>query len=770
MNFLSRGAVAAMALAWIASVAFAAPVAKTAKPPAPKRAKVRPDTAAANALRRAVDSLVRQDSLRRTDSVRVADSTRRVADSLHLADSLARAARTWYVVRPNRDAKDSAAAALFHRRLCIALRRTGKVFVAGDADSAGSSWEASWDAARAAGAGKVLLPSLRIAGGRATIDAWISSSSEAGRFDSVRVQADAKAHPARWAQVLADRLLPSAADSACRADSTLQAGLRWSAAASSGSPDTAALRMLVRRLGDGIRQSGRATWVDPPPPGDSLPADSVLRAAGVSRLVRLKLVRGLDSAWVLDLRSTNLSGDTLFDSLRVVDPGLSRLVARAVPELFPAPPSCGSRCARATTRSVWAVSLATDPALGAFAAPLARQIHAAFRARTDRQFLSLPDSLSGARLDSTARARGVSRLVRARLSGSDSAWVLSVAVRHPGAGALDSGVLRRGGPPGRVHPWLARHLAGWGATGPECDDSCRLDSLREAARRWAVVAVPSADSAPDSTAALLAGAFPRRSRVEILQTLPGCAQPACLDSLAAARGIDKLAWAVRGIADDSTRTLRVRVADVVSDVWTDSVIAVGRDADPAVLARSAPGIWAALLPSRRCDSCVSRDTLEDALVVEPPRWEGAGDERRWIFRDSALRALAGIRTYQVVDPRGLAGNPRAVLDSAQRADLACRTGAVHRLRTEVRLEKAGWRVAAFLEEVATGKVVASVDYQDRSMRPDRPPELAAWAVRRLLGLETRAKAPDAVREREFRKALKLGIPAAVGILLVVLNW
>lgn len=763
MNTLPRCAVAAMMVAGLASIGFAQPKAKAKKNRAPA------PNVAAQMLQRAVDSLAQVREARRLDSVRVADSTLRVSDSLRRVDSLARAAKTWYVVRANHDAKDSAVAGLFHQRLGIALRRTGKVFVAGDTDTASLSWEASWQAAREAGASKVLLPSLRIENGRATVGAWIASSSEGGRFDSLRVQVPSDLPAARWTKALVDRLFPSASDSMCRADSTLQADRRWALAPTSSSPDTTALRMLARRLGDGIRRSGRATWIEPDP-ADSLPLDTLLRSFGVSRLVHLKLERGFDSAWVLHLRTSNLAADTLFDSLVVVDPSLTRLVERAVPELFPAPPSCGALCGRPSTRSVWSVSVSGDPSQKPLAAALARELRTAFRARTDRQFLSFPDSLPSWRFDSLARARGVTHQVRAHLAGGDSTWVLSVAVFDARNQTTDTATWRRGGPARRVFPWMARHVAGRGATRLDCDNFCRLDSLRDLALRWAVVAPPATDSSVDSTAARLAKGFPRTSPIEVLPALPGCHGPTCLDSLAASRGLDRLVWAVRWRTADSAWALQVKATDVVSDLATDSVTLVGSLADPDSTHRAAGRVWAALLPSRLCDSCIDRDTLEDALIVEAPRWDSATDSQRTVFRDAVVRTFATSNAYQLVqDPRS-APTRRSDLDSATRFALLCRSGAVYRMRSEMRRSAVGWRVIASIENIASGEVVASVDHQDKSKRADRPPQLAAWAARRLLGLEASPKPPAAPGDLEVRKMLKLGIPAAVGILSVLLHW
>lgn len=763
MHFLPRLAVAAMLVAGIASVSFA-------KTPAKKSKTAKIDSTML-AIVRTADSLRRADSLHRVDSLAQADSTRRRIDSLRRVDSLARAERTWYVVRPNREAPDSAVAALLHERLRIALRRTGKVFVAGDADSATpSSWEAAWQAARDAGAGKVLMTALHRAKGRATVDAWVSPSSEVGRFDSLRIEENANLPPALWATDLVARLFPSAADSTCRADSSAQAGLRWALSPASTGSDTAELRRLARRLADGFRHSGRATWIDPPPAGDSTPVDSFLRASGVSRLLRLRLARDLDSAWVLDLRVANLAGDTAFDSLKVVDASLTGLVARAVPELLPAPRSCPDLCARPSTRAVWGVAVAADPSRKAPRDSVAKAIRAAFRLRADRQFLSLPDTLSGPRLDSIARARGVGRLVQAKLSGSDSSWLLAVKIRDVRTGKVDSGVLRRGGPARRVLPWMARHLAAWGAVAVDCDDACRLDSLREDARRWAVVGPVPTDTAPDSTARILAAAFPRPSRVQVLPGLAGCLQPACLDSLAAAQGIDRLVWIVRWRPTDTTWALQLRATDVVTDLGTDSVTLVGVAASPDSAARAARSVWKAFLHPRRCDSCLSRDTLEDALVLETPRFDGASDTVRAALREAMAKEVVHHGWYQLVEDRRPAHGRRSDLDSAGRRELVCTSGAAYRIWSQVKLEETGWRVVASLEEVATGKVLDTVNYLDKSKRPDRPAELVAWATRRLLKSDANAKAPDPKHDLKVARILKLGIPAAVGILSVVLHW
>lgn len=715
-----------------------------------------------------VDSLARLDSLRRMEASRSSDSLRRVNDSLRRVDSLDRAQKTWFVARPSLSSQDTVLAASFHQRLIVALRRTGRFFVVAEADTGTSSWESSWQTARASGAGKVLLPSVRSAAGRVVVDAWVYETTNAGRFDSARIEAISSTQPAVLAHDLVSRLVPMAADSVCRFDSSLQASIPWAfdPIAHLDPADSTTMRMVKAELRDKIWRSGRASWMELARQATPQKADSAARASGVARLLRPRLFRDADSTWVLGLRLTSVGRDTLVDSVLATSREPSRLASRALADLLRAPASCQQGCGSASARAVWSLVLSSDSALDKAAKSLSPTLKSGFRARRDRQFLSLPDSLDARRLDSVAAAEGVSHLAVARLSGGDSLWVLTTAIRNLQTRATDTFVLRRGGPIRRVFPWFSRHLSAWGATAVSCADPCRRDSLRRESWRWGVVETAPSDSAPDSTARILVRAFAStRGGAEVVSA-GACTAPECLDSLAQARRFDKLLWTIRWRPTDSTWAFRVRVSDVISDRMTDSVTLQGLDARPTSMARVAPGIWSRLRPPRDCDTCLARDTLEDALLVGPPSWVAVTDSQRQVFRAAMLQVFTKDRSYQVID----SAPPDEATDSAARFALMCKTGAVYRLRSQVRLEAAGWHVSASIEEIATGKVVASTDYQDKSKRPERPTELASWAAGKLLGTETGANAPEARRDLEIRKMLKLGIPAAVGILVVLLSW
>ena len=746
---------------------------------------------------RVLDSLLHLDSLRRLhplrgrdsiagariDSARRADSTKAAAaESTRRADSTALANRTWFVARPRDFSQSSAFSLRLQQRLGFELRRTGRVRLGSTIDT-NSSFEGTWKAARASGASKMVYAAV-YGGPKDSRNAmvWIFDLADGHKLDSAH--GESRGMDERGADDLARAvvgiLLPSPEDSACRADSLALARRTWGVAEPRNwTSDSAASIRIRDSLIAGIRASKRASWgalVVPDSCKKRRCTDSAAASTGIDRVVHSTLARLPDSTWVLSLWVSRSSDDSLTDSLRVADTDPARLAERATRELLPWPASC-PRCAPVDSRTVWSFAVVSDTASRVAAKALAGSLRTAFRDRTDRQYLSLPDPFAKDTnaVDSAARALGVRKLVVASVSGNDSMRVLRARIRDLRTGARDTLVLRRGGPANRILPWFARHLAAFGSEAePACGNVCREDSLRDANASWAVLPTAGTDTAVNGIVAdRLAEAFLARKSGKLIalpDKLP-CADPTCLDSIAGTHSVQRLVWPRVERKKDSLWTLSARVSDVADDEWRDSILVRDTGALEA-LPRLSSRFWEAISPKRGpCDSCVSRDTLEAALAIALPAWSGPGDSLKPAFRDSLARVLSRNGAYQVLDGRrvdSLSGN----LDSAALSRLGCRLGAAFLLRSSAALEKDGWRVKASIVDLSSGKTVAAVETLDKETWPGRPGELAPWVARRLLGTDSTLVPPKSVHSSgvHWGRILLLVVPLAIGAGSVVYHW
>ncbi len=741
-------------------------VASKPLPPGPK-----PDSLVGlrDSSRRVIDSLqLSIDTLQR-----IGDSLQVVADSLRRADSTQAAQRAWYLAIPQPPFLSTRFLAPFQERLAVEIRRSGRVQIRGKIEP-GMSWDSIWAGAKASGAGKILFVSMGVdslgrVGSTASLfdltNGQPIDSAQGNSPDTTIAQAKALAHH------LASWLLPSPQDSACRVDSLDQAASLWSISlAPSDIKDTLAARLVRDSV---MAFMGRSPWVSPksqavPEGCTSLGCeDSLGRVLGATLVLRAHLARQPDSAWTLSARLVRLADSQTVDSLLVTDTAVGLLASRLVPPLLRPPPTCGESCLPVVSREVWTEYVASDSSFRKASSLLESLVGKAFRNRKDRQYLSLPKSVTPIRFDSVSRSVGATRRMAARLSGSDSLWVLAVSVQNFVEHRTDTLTLKRGGPSSRVFPWFARHLAALEGRDQLCQSVCRTDSLRRAATTWAVV--PGPDSTAKAMASALAKAFLVHGpgRMETLpdslasNNLPG------LDSLCASRGIQKTVWPTFTRGSDSSWAWKANIADMESDVVADSVSIRDSGISPAAFARLSKRFWQTANPVVICDSCRDTDTLEAALVLPlPARWNGGPDSLRQGFRDSLARILSKEGLYQILDTGTFTG---LVGDSSSYPHLRCKTGAAFVLQNEVVLEKEGWHVRASLVEITSGRVVASLDYQDKSRRADRPAELAGWVARRLLGTETRTVAPPHPWNLPWMKIAKLGIPATIGILSVLLH-
>ena len=733
------------------------------------------DTAGLRRLQRVLDSLQRFantnqgaiDSARRaSDSVqRRTDSLRHVADSVRRIDSTTAALRTWYVSIPMGLNISRPYATYLRERLVVELRRTGRVRALTGIDT-GSWSEGIWPAARASGAGRILATTLGTdsTGGIACM-VRLYDLAQGLVIDSARLDATSSStsHSRTLARKLVASLSPSPKDSACRADSLRQARTVWAISVTpSEMRDTLGARAVLDSILASVRRDpwiSPASFAIPQSCSTSVCQDSIANNSGASLVLRAFLGRQIDSAWFLRSRLHHLGDGTTSDSFLVTDEETHRLASRLSTQIRKPPASCPQNCPPHETRSVWMARIVADSTNGEAATTLGKLLTQAFRLRTDRQFLASPRERGVA--DSTARLMGASRLATATLSGLASMWTLTTTIRDTRTGQIDTFTLRRGGPRSRILPWMARHLAAFGSKVEICQNPCRIDSVQRSNAVWAIAG--GSDSLSNRILDAVTNAFPASGRGRIVRVAfpDSCNTPVCIDSLATTHSIDRTLWPTFARGKDSAWMLSAKVADMATDAWTDSVTI----RDKGVLAESANSFWKALNPSVVCDSCVDRDTLEAALAVLKPGIVGGPDSLRDILRDSLARILRIEGAFQLLDTARL---PASMGDSSSRSRLRCRTGAAFLVQSEFSLGPSGWRVRASMFEIATNRFVATLDYQDKSRRADRPLELAPWAARRLLGTETRAVAPARL-DLPWTKIAKLGIPATVGILSVLLH-
>ena len=766
-NFPLVRIVAAVALA--ACIAFAA--GKTGK----KRGGV-PKSKTESALvgkqgrdyAKIIDSMKRVESARRADSLRVADSlamarTAWVTDSVHRADSLARIAdsvrvadslavlrRTWMVDVAGGASVPGVAVARMRKRIHTELRRRGGIPIDSDLpDSVGIA--GLEEKARSCGVGGFLRTEM----GRDSAGTWFALARTGGKTISFSDPARLDRATARIAARISAVVLPSPAESACLADSVRMSGTTWKLEpVEAAGPDSLAARSVWKAMDSGFRSSGRV--------GSLAATDSA--GAKADRILSIGIERLADSSWAMRATVRDSSRSAI-DSFLVASEDPAALVPRALAAILAAPASCGGN-ASPSPGHAWAVRVGGEPSAGG---ALERAVAQAIRARTDRQFLFSPRETT----DSVAMSMGVRRIAAISVSGAEPGWVFEVRIRDPQAGPVDSFFLRRSGPRARVFAWLGRRIAAYGAVEPELA-RCRVDSSGRENLRWAVAGAEKLFDG-DSVAPLVADRFEvafkgnATGHLVALADSP-CQSRSCLDSVAYERKIDRLLWPVAQKNGSGGWTVGARVSESGTDVVSDSVAIAEKEDLRTTLSRAAPRVWASMAPLRRCDTCVSTDTLEAAIAVFLPDSGALPDSLRRAFRDTVARILAKEGDYQVLDFGTIDTLARKATDSVGRESLRCRLGAAFALRTGLTPVAEGWFLDMSLVEIPSGRVVAKFGYKDKDFRPGRPLELSAWAARRILGTESRMDAPAHRGDIPWKKLLKIGIPAVLGIGSVVLHW
>lgn len=758
--------VAAVALA--ACIAFAA--GKTGKKRGVRKSKAEPALVGkpGRDYAKIIDSLKRMESARRADSLRAADSLAgarmawvtdsvhradslaRIADSARVADSLAVQRRTWMLDVAGGATVPGEAVARMRQRISTELRRRGGIPIDSDLpDSVGVA--ALEEKARSSGVGGFLRADL----GRDSAGTWFVVASTGGKVISFSDPARMDRATARIAARISAVVLPSPAESACLADSVRMSGTTWKLEpVEAAGPDSLAARSVWKAMDSGFRSSERA--------GSVVATDSA--GATVDRILSTRMEKLADSSWAMHATVRDSSRFAI-DSVLVSSEDPAALVPRALAAILAAPASCGGNASPAPGQA-WAVRVVGEPSVSG---ALERAVAQAIRARTDRQFLFLSRDTT----DSVAMSMGVRRIAAISVSGAEPGWVFDVRIRDPQAGPVDSFFLRRSGPRERVLAWLGRRIAAYGAVEPELA-RCRVDSSGRENLRWAVAGAGKFFNG-DSVAPLVADRFEVAFKgnatghlVALADSL--CQSRSCLDSAAYERKIDRLLWPVAQRNGSGGWTVGARVSESVTDVVSDSVAVAEKGDLRAALSRAAPRVWASMAPRRRCDTCVSTDTLEAAIAVFLPDSGALPDSLRRAFRDTVARILAKEGDYQALDFGAIDALARRATDSAGRESLHCRLGAAFALRTGLTPVAEGWFLDMSLVEIPSGRVVAKFGYKDKDFRPGRPLELSAWAARRILGTESRMEAPAHRGDIPWKKLLKIGIPAVLGIGSVVLHW
>lgn len=755
-------------LALAASVAFAA--GKTSKKRGGGKSKAEPALVGKQGrdYAKLIDSMKRVESARRADSIRVADSLAGaraawVADSAHRADSLARIAdsarvadslavlrRTWIVDVVGGASVPGEVVGRMRQRIHTELRRRGGIPTGSELpDSVGVA--ALEEKARSLGVGGF----LRLEMDRDSAGAWLVVARTEGTVFSLSDPALPDRATSRFAARIAAVVLPSSAESACLADSVRMSRRLWKLEPLEvADADSLVAGSILKAMDSGFRSNGRA--------GSMVATDSA--GVVVDRILSIRIGRLADSSWVMRAVVRNSSRSAL-DSFLVASDSLAALVPRALFAILAVPASCGGNAA-VPPGQTWAVRVLGEPSAGP---DLERAVARAVRARTDRQFLFLPR----AGTDSVAMSMGVRRIAEVLVSGAEPGWMFQVRIRDPRSGDVDSFLLRRSGPRARVFAWVGRRIATHGAQDPELA-RCRIDSSGRENLRWALAGggIPSSG---DSVAALAADRFEAAFKGNAAGHLVAlgdslCRSRSCLDSFAYERKVDRLLWPEVRKNRSGAWTVGARVSETASDVVSDSVVVEEKGNLRDAMSRAASRVWASMAPRRRCDTCVSTDTLEAAIAVFLPDSGALPDSLRHAFRDTVARILAKEGDYQVLDFPAIDALARRATDSVGRESLRCRIGAAFALRTGLTRLDGGWFLDMSLVEIPSGRVVAKFGYKDKDIRPGRPIELSAWAARQILGTESRMDAPAHRGDIPWKKLLKIGIPAVLGIGSVVLHW
>lgn len=761
----------------------------TAKPGAKsqamkKKTKLTPAQKTADSLR-VVDSLrqqvlkadsARADSLRRFAEQMRLDSIRQ-ADSLRRVDSIAVAARTWFVAKVRDQSQSPLLATALEAKLGMELERTSRAIRSRAADPA-TNFEATWNAARGSGATRFLYTTLQVkSDGWREATSWVFDLATRQKIDSVKgiFRADQPLSLRRLTRQFVRALRPSPYDSLCIADSARQASVPWGVAPIlAKGPDAILSQMINDSLVQGLRRTAWASWA----PFEYRTSceglrclDSSAAAWGANRVVHSSLSRLADSSFALQLLLVRASDDSVLDSTRVLDRSAHRLADRALAALLAPTSSCREKC-RSEVRTTWVATFRPDSVQAANLPVLARSIQDEFGKRLDRQFLTVP---WGRRADSTARALQADKKLEVSVGGSDSAWVFNYTITDFKTSKQTRSMLRRGGPRERIFRWAARRLAGLD-TLAACPGDCQRDSLEEASATWALVPLHHQDPAygPLLSEGLVERFLARKNQGKLLSlpdTIP-CEGLACLDSVATARSVQRLILPtmVRQ-TKDSSWLAGLWIRDARGGVWTDSLQLSDTGAPLAAASRMADTLWERLTPRVRCDSCLSRDTLESGIAFALPRWIGTLDTFARSFRDSFVNVARTEIGYQVLAPRRFDTLRSGACDSLCLEELRCRTGASFLVQSEVEQRKDGWTVRAHILELGTWRVVATFEARD-----NQPPtlkrirEIAPWAAKRLFGKDATAMAPIQPEKKPWGKIFALFIPAAIGTGSMIMHW
>jgi len=798
-----------VALLMLAGFAWPVEAPSTATPAAgktvPKNVKAtkakkptRAEALKAAALKTKMDSLMRIDSLHRVDSLRTfdslflirdslrKDSTHR-ADSLHRIDSIARVARTWYVTKLRDFSASPAIAEVLRRDLRHELLRNGNLVI-GEAvplDSC-TSFDCSWREGLASGSGKLLYSALyRTADSGWKLTSWLFDMASRSKIDSATL---VLARPDSLktellAREMARHLHPTPAQALCIADSLAQARTLWAFEIPvNHTNDTTMNPRLRGQFSQAFAATGRGRTfflkdsVYCPTRGC---LDTLAGKLGATRALQFDISVTPDSSWRLVLVVSNTSPDSLIDSLIVTSASFEGLVRKAVPLLVPAPASCRSTCQildAPSAKLVWSVgSIQTDSTKASAAADLSGRLARLFASDTRHQYV---------RFDSLAKKSNswIQRRIDVRLAGSDSMWKFLATIRDPRTGTTtDSLSLARGGYQPRVFAWFARKLLE--AIHPVttgCGDLCHEDSARVANSTW--IFAPAKSEVDDKTLApfltdYLVDRMVGKGRGKVL-TLPDsitCRTTTCLDSAAAGLGASHVLWSTLSKTPDSLWRVSAQVTEAGTNLLVDTTVQSEAGIASEAFARLSDRVLAALAPaSARCDSCVSRDTLEAGLALIEPRWTGVSDTLQNLFVDSLRGALVRDGHYQVLPlskTSPIYPSSGGSCDSVCRQALICKSGATSMVTSTLTRDGSGWRVSAQLVDLRTGKQISSMSSLEHRNDAQRLAEISPWVGRKLCGADT----TDAAASRRnldlpWGKLVALLLPIAIGVSSVVSRW
>jgi hypothetical protein len=751
---------------------------------------------------KAVDSLHRLDSIRVADSLKVVESRIRVdsmrrADSLGRIDSLERATRTWYPGRIRDFTNAPESAKLILEKLRIQILRTGGISLAdhNQRDSS-SGFEGSWKAATASGAGRFLHTSLqRTADSGWKLSAWLFELPSGRKLDSVSatVAANANRKFDELALQTAQLLHPTPAQAKCRTDSVAQASMLWALEIPvNHTTDTALTRSLRAALSRELVSTGRARTLLL---SDSVYCpkrrclDSLSAAHGAARTLQSDIFRLPDSTWRVKLIVSASATGGLVDSILMTGKRLEEIYAKFAATVLPPPASCRSFCSRPTPQAlkqVWSIGrIASDSTAQAPATELSASLSSAFAASPRHQYLALGTrDAAGDVLVYATTSQGITRLVSGRLEGSDSMWTLSVSIRNPQKDSLiDSVVLSRGGWRPRVFAWFARklletahpRLAG-------CESPCSEDSTIVANQIWAFP--PTTDMTGETALAkllndnLVGNMVSRRlGKVAAFPEPLPCSTMHCIDSIAASRGARNAIWTTLSRGYDSCWRMTAKLVETTTDLVVDSISHSDTGSAMVATAQLPDRVIASLVPgAKRCDSCVSQDTLEAGLALIEPQWGDVVDTLQNLFLDSLSIVLAREGHYQIL-PWATTDSVykrfrQNGCDSACHAALRCNTGASFMVTSSVVRNGSGWHVEAKLIDLRTGAETARMSTHEPRNDVQRLREISPWAARKLIGTDANAKAPSSRRflDLPWGKLAALAIPFTLGLSSVISRW